>query len=371
MKILIAPDKFKGSLSAVEVCQALKNGMLTSPDFGGEILARPLADGGDGSLDILQYYLDTETITLTVNDPLMRPIEASYLKKDKTAYIELAAASGIVLLKENEKNCLHTSTYGTGELMLDALKKGVQEIYLFIGGSATNDAAMGIAAALGYRFYDHSGQLLEPTGENLLLIDRIDDGQLVFDSEEVIFRVICDVKNPFYGKDGAAFTYAPQKGASESDVILLDRGLTNFANQLVRYEYPDIADRPGAGAAGGVGGGAMALLHAQLISGIDFFISLTQLEALVQDCDLIITGEGKLDVQTEQGKVINGVSSLARQHQKPIIAVCGSADVEVAKRMAIDKTYTVMDHATNLDDAIANASQILEKIGAQIIDDYR
>lgn len=365
MKILIAPDKFKGSLSAAAVCQALSEGLKkANPNL--EISTRPMADGGDGSLEVLNHYFNLKPIEVTVNDPLFRPIKATYNVSDTTAYIEMSTASGLVLLKKEERKCKYTSTYGTGELIADALQKGLKEIYLFIGGSATNDGGIGIAAALGYRFYDILGNLLSPIGKNLLLIDRIDNSQLIFDTQKVKIKVICDVNNPLFGANGAAYVYAPQKGATPIEVAQLDQGLVNLAAKLIAYNFPNIIDLPGAGAAGGVGGGAIAFLEAQLISGIQTFLEITELESLIKDCDLVITGEGKLDAQTVRGKVISGVCSLAKKYSKPIIAVCGAAEKEVAEKLGLQEVYTIMERSNSMEEAMEKTAEKLIEIGGII-----
>jgi len=366
MKILLASDKFKGSISAKGVCEALSRGLKKSnPSL--EIIARPMADGGDGSLAVLAHYLDLKTITIEVEDPLFRPIQAAYKMADRTAYIEMAAASGLALLKEAERNCMDTSSYGTGELILDAIKKGATTIYLFIGGSSTNDGGMGIASALGWCFYSKSGALLVPNGENLVKVSRIDGEFLFYKPAAVNFKVICDVNNPFFGKNGAAYVYAPQKGAATDDVKILDRGLRNLANILKANNFPDIADMPGAGAAGGVGGGAVAFLDAKLVSGIQTFLELTELEIAIKNCDLVITGEGKLDNQTEQGKVISGVCNLAKKYNKPVIAVCGAADLPIPISLGLQKVYTVLEQSDSIEEAIVKAEEKLEKIGRNIL----
>jgi len=366
MKILLAPDKFKGSLSAREVCDALTKGML-QVNSELEIITKPLADGGDGSLSVLSEYLDCEPVNLNVNDPLMRPIQVEYLRAKNTAYIELAEASGLVLLSADERNCLHTTTYGTGQIIADAIKQGVNEIYLFIGGSSTNDGGTGIATALGYQFFDAENNLLVPVGESLSLIHKIDDSQVQLDLNSISFKVICDVDNPFYGKNGAAHIYAAQKGASQNEIILLDEGLRNLATQLKTHNYRDISKVSGAGAAGGTGGGMMAFLNASLVSGIDTFFEITELEKAVQNCALIITGEGKIDRQTLQGKVVSGVADLAKKHNIPVLAVCGIMEDEVSKILKINRIYAVLDYASSVKDSMQNAGQILEKIGKKII----
>ncbi len=365
MKILIAPDKFKGSLTAQAVCIALAKGLKkANPNL--EIITRPMADGGDGSLEVLAHYVDLKTVSLEVEDPLFRPINTAYQMAGTTAYIEMAAASGLALLKEKERNCMDTSSYGTGELILDAIKKGATTIYLFIGGSATNDAGMGIASALGWVFYSKSGEILVPIGENLTKVHRIDNSFLFYKPAKVAVKVICDVNNPFYGANGAAYVYAPQKGATAEEVKELDKGLRHLATLLKAANYADIADIPGAGAAGGVGGGAMAFLDATLVSGIQTFLELTQLENAIKACDLVITGEGKLDNQTAQGKVISGVCQLAKEHDKPVIAVCGAVDLPTPASLGLQAVYTVLSKSQSVNEAMDKAAEKLEIIACEI-----
>ena len=365
MKILIAPDKFKGSISAFEVCNALTKKKKKS-NSSLDIIACPMADGGDGSLETINHYFNLEPVELIVNDPLFRPIKSTYYCSHKTAYIEMSAASGLVLLKEEERNCMFTSSFGTGELIADALQKGATIINLFIGGSATNDGGIGIASALGYQFFDASGNLLSPTGQNLLLINRIDESEVLFNPKEVLVKVFCDVDTLLYGKNGAAYIYGAQKGASSIEIDHLNQGLVNLSSKLLAHNFPNIADIPGTGAAGGVGGGAIAFLGAQLISGIQNFIEITQLEKLIKECDLVITGEGKLDSQTEQGKVISGVCQLAKKYSKPIIAVCGAADLPISKSLALQQVYTVLSKSKSVVEAMAKAAEKLALIGHEI-----
>ncbi len=365
MKILIAPDKFKGSLSALEVCNALTKG-LKKNNSNLNILACPMADGGDGSLETINHYFTLKPVELIVNDPLFRPIKSTYYLSQNTAYIEMSSASGLVLLKEEERNCMFTSSFGTGELIADAIQKGATTINLFVGGSATNDGGIGLASALGYRFYDTSGNLVSPTGQNLLLIDRIDKNDVHFNPQEVTVKVVCDVNNPLYGKNGAAHIYAAQKGASIIEIDQLNRGLVNLASKLIAHDFPSVADIPGAGAAGGVGGGTIAFLGAQLISGIQNFIEITQLETLIKDCDLVLTGEGKLDSQTEKGKVISGVCNLAKQYNKPIIAVCGDAEKGISNKLGLKKVYAILERTNSFEDAMENGDEYLADIGMDI-----
>lgn len=365
MKILIAPDKFKGSLSAEEVSIALSKGLKkANPNI--EIISRPMADGGDGSLEVLAHYVDLKTITIEVDDPLFRPINASYSIAGTTAYIEMAAASGLALLKEKERNCMDTSSFGTGELILDAIRKGATTIYLFIGGSATNDGGMGIACALGWCFYSKNGELLVPIGENLAEVNQIDGTFLFYKPANIKFKVICDVNNTFYGENGAAYVYAPQKGANPDEVKILDEGLQNLATLLKAGNYADIADVAGAGAAGGVGGGAVAFLNAELVAGIQTFLDITELETQIKACDLVITGEGKLDAQTEQGKVISGVCQLAKKYDKPVIAVCGDAEKKAVEKLGVQEVFTILERSDSLAEAMTESREKLIEIGASI-----
>lgn len=370
MKILLTPDKFKGSLTAQAVCQALFKG-IKKINPTANIIAKPMADGGDGSLAVLEYYFALKTITKTVQDPLGRPISASYKMQKTTAYIEMAAASGLVLLQPSERNCMNTTSFGTGELITDALTKGAKEIYLFIGGSSTNDGGIGMANALGYQFFDNHGNVLKPVGKNLSQIEKINDSQLIFKLKEVSIKVICDVNNPFSGINGAAHVYAAQKGANRSEILELDAGLVHLATCLKNHGYPDISNIPGAGAAGGVGGGSIAFLNAQLQSGIQTFLEITQVEKTLKNCDLVITGEGKLDAQTEQGKVISGICELAEKHKKRVIVVCGDADFPISKNLGIERVYTVRSRSKNLEDAMKNAAVKLWEIGTDMMIDFK
>ena len=366
MNIVIAPDKFKGSLSAIEVCNALTKGLKTNnPNL--QVISCPMADGGDGSLDTMNHYFNLKPVELIVNDPLFSPIKSTYYISKKTAYIEMSSASGLVLLKKEDRNCMNTSSFGTGELILDAVQNGATTINLFIGGSATNDGGIGMASALGYKFYDSSENLLSPLGKNLLLINRIDNTEVHFDPQMINIKVICDVNNPLHGKNGAAYIYAAQKGASLIEIEQLNKGLVNLASKLIVNGFPDIADIPGSGAAGGAGGGAVAFFGAKLISGIQNFIEITKLEALIKDCDLVITGEGKIDSQTERGKVVSGVCNIAKHYVKPVIAVCGGLEKGVSNKLGLKKVYSLLDRTNSIEKAMENGKEYLVEIGKDIL----
>ncbi len=323
MKILIAPDKFKGSLSAPEVCDAVADA-LRELDPTHEITKVPLADGGEGTFKILLESSRGRIKKKSVPDPLMRPLLAEYgfSNDGTTAYIEMAKASGLQLLKENERNPLHTSTIGTGELIVDALNEGADNIILGIGGSATNDAGIGMAHALGFRFLNKQNQILSPVGGSLAEIDSMDDTNIHTHLRKANFIVLCDVTNPLHGPQGAAFIYATQKGASAKSVITLDKGLKHFADMANIFYGIDL-NFPGAGAAGGLGAGAKFFLNATFQRGIDYISTLTGLENKIKNCDEVITGEGKVDEQTFSGKVVAHVVKLANQYKKPVTILCG------------------------------------------------
>jgi len=362
LKIAIAPDKFKGSLSGLEFCEAVDKGLRKhAPNL--EIVNLPLADGGDGTVEVLKYYLNGELITLPVCDPLMREVRASYLysEEKKTAFIEMAEASGIRLLSDGEANPLRTSTYGTGELINDALDRGVEHIILGIGGSATNDAGMGMARALGYRFLDNEVRELKGVGKDLLDLDSIDIRQVNRKIKKVKFDIACDVDNPLYGPDGAAYVYAPQKGANLEMVEDLDFGLFTF-NEVVNLEFGiDFKNVKGAGAAGGLGAGCMLFLNAKLNSGIELIKQEANFDVNIKDADWIITGEGKLDSQTLSGKVIRGViDSITNQK---LALFCGQVDLneDELKQLKIDHLSQISSYAKDVNDSIQNAGKYLEK----------
>ncbi|MEH6407073.1 MAG: glycerate kinase [Leeuwenhoekiella sp.] len=367
MKILIAPDKFKGSLNAKDLCNAIAEGILVNyPD--AEIIKFPLADGGEGSVDIIKQHLNLNTISLEVCGPLFRKITASYKINDTTAYIEMAAASGFDLLTEEERNPMFTTTYGTGEMIQDAINRGVNKVYLFIGGSATCDAGMGMAQALGYKFLDKSGKNLPGIGKNLVKIDKILPPKS--DAHATIeYITLCDVKNPLAGKNGAAYVFGPQKGASANEVKLLDDGLKNFAVKAKEYLNKEILKTSGSGAAGGLGGGSIAFLNARLKSGIDSIFEIVQFEKELKDVNFIITGEGKLDKQTLEGKVVSGVSAFAKKNNIPLYVICGTVDLDTheLEKLGVKKIASVMQVAKNKQDAFENTYQLVKNIGQNLI----
>ncbi|MEM1259290.1 MAG: glycerate kinase, partial [Bacteroidota bacterium] len=361
MKFVLAPDKFKGSLTGAEFCDAVEEGILmVFPS--AEILKKPLADGGDGTLEVVKDYLGAAVIEVEVHDPLFRKIKAPYLfsSERKTAFIEMSEASGHRLLKPNELNCMETSTLGTGELVLDALQRGAEEILLGIGGSATNDGGMGVAQALGYSFFDQKGQVLSAMGGNLAKVSTIQPPKesLV---KGVTFKIACDVNNPFYGPNGAAYVYAGQKGASKAQMEQLDRGLKNFASVLQKTVGINLQEIQGSGAAGGLGGGAVAFLNGTLISGIDLIKELADFENALVNTDWIITGEGKLDHQTLAGKTIAGVLESAKNHNVPVAAFCGVVELSLKQQMELGITYanSILKNFQSLEEAMEHSYENL------------
>jgi glycerate 2-kinase len=317
MNVLIATDSFKESLSARAVGLAIGSGIhSTFPD--ANIQNIPLADGGEGSLDALSSLgkrIECETV-----DALGRKILAHYLVGNETAYIEMALASGMELLKEEEKNPDWTSTYGTGLLIADAIEKGFKKIVLFVGGSATNDGGMGMAEALGYAFLDKNKEKLIPKGENLIEISSILLPKKTF--ENIQFTVATDVLNPFFGPIGAAHVYAAQKGANAGQIKSLDIGLRNLAEKMETFLDVNIVNIPGSGAAGGLGGGAIAFLGAEIKKGTEVIFEAVEIQKAIEKADIIITGEGKIDAQTQHGKLVEKIFELA-ENKKVIVLVGG------------------------------------------------
>ena len=327
MTVLIAPDKFKGSLTAPQVCAAITEGLLAL-NASLRIVSIPMADGGEGTSDVLTQFSSGSKVKVRVLDPLFREIDSEYgISQDgKTAFIEMASASGLGLLTTEERNPLCTTSYGTGELIKDAIEHGAEHIILGIGGSATNDAGMGMAAALGYTFLSEKKAVLVPTGQNLIHLHNIRTHGVHPALAKTEFTVLCDVDNPLSGANGAAYIFGPQKGATQTAVKTLDEGLRHF-QKVAEAAFHVSLNFGGAGAAGGLGAGARVFLNAEMEKGFDFISRFTKLDNLIRQSDLVITGEGKIDIQTFSGKVVSGVASLAARHQKPCIAFAGQCEL--------------------------------------------
>jgi glycerate kinase len=361
VKILIAPDKFKGSLSAQHVCDAARTAFLKlMPD--AQIDCTPLSDGGEGTFEILTERFRGRKKIIRVLDPLFRTIEAQYgISEDgTTAIIEMAEASGLQLLSEPERNPLLTTTFGTGQLIADAMDTGVNHIILGIGGSATNDAGIGMAAALGYRFLNYSGDELSPSGNSLTKIASIDASNIHTKIQTTRFTVLCDVENPLYGPFGAAHVYAPQKGASAEVVEILDEGLIHFS-KLVETVFNESIHFPGAGAAGGLGAGAKLFLKAQLKKGIEYVSEITQLETKIRESDLIVTGEGKVDDQSFYGKVVGYIISMAHMYNKPVLILCGQIAASNPIHKTAHQVIALASHQNEIEEAMTDTARVIEQ----------
>lgn len=361
MKILIAPDSFKESLEALEVCRAIQSGFSqVFPDADFRLL--PMADGGEGTSAVLSYVLGGRWKNVVVNDPLMRPITAKYLLlENETAVIEIAQACGLHLLTNEERNPLITSSYGVGELIADALSEGVKRIIIGLGGSATNDAGLGMLTALGMIFYDDEGKPLAQGGSELANLKQIEGAKLHPKLQDTVFEVACDVTNPLCGSSGASAIFGPQKGASPEQVALLDKALSQFAMVSGQHGYQDYQNIAGAGAAGGLGFALMTFCGANLKSGFDTVAEAVSLGEHIASADLVITGEGKLDAQTLMGKVAGGISQLAKASHKPVIAICGSVDgLNPVQTTQFDVVMPSIQKLDTLDKVLSNAYENIE-----------
>ena len=369
MKIVIASDSFKGSLSSTDVAQAATRGIKAIyPDC--EVVPVNVADGGEGMMDAIIEAMGGEIVNITVSDPLCRPINARYGIVGKKAIIEMATASGLPLLSPEERNPWMTSTYGTGEMIMDAIQRGCRQLLVGIGGSATNDAGTGMLHALGFRFYDFNGkEITDCRGGRLQDIAEIDDGCVPQSVRDVEFIVACDVDAPFCGSDGAAIIFAPQKGADAEMVTKLDAGMVSFA-KLVEEKYGvQIEHIAGAGAAGGMGGAFKAFLNATLKCGIEMVLDAISFDQLIKGADLIITGEGKIDFQTCKGKTAAGVLARAKQQGIPVVAIAGYVEMcESVEQMGFAGIYPILEEKVALeiamhpDFAAANVEKTTQRI---------
>ncbi len=392
MKIVVATDKFKGSLSSMEAGEAIKLGLMKGfesykeKDLSApvEIVNVPIADGGDGSAEVVSHFYNSKEIKVKVHDPLGRRIESGYSlyevqrhgERIFCAFIEMAKVSGLALLSASERDPLKTSTYGLGELISDALQRGVKEISVSIGGSATNDGGIGMLQALGFSFYNASGEQIKRekiiSGEDLPEIAVIRGESVNFSSVQV--KVICDVTNPLYGSNGATMVYGPQKGAGREALCSLESGMKSYAavarewvdkRRGVRDGRPDSAQMSGAGAAGGVGFALRLFLGAELIGGKEFFSKLTGVEEKIAGSDLVISGEGRLDNQSFCGKVVDGIVTLAGKHKKPVALFCGLSEISSLADENFSAgipIYTLKSMEPDLNKSMSNAYGLLKKL---------
>ena len=368
MKILVAPDKFKGSLTSFEACSAIGDG-IKNVSGNAEVVELPMADGGDGFASVLQHYLKTETINCDTVDPLGRDIKASYQwdVNNRTAIIEMAVASGLVLLKELEKNPLETSALGTGIIIKHAIGKGAKKIILGLGGSATNDGGTGILYALGFQLQNDRGASLEPSGENLLYISKIIPPSVI---PKIKIEIACDVQNVMYGPQGAAHVYAPQKGANKEQVEILDKGLKNLAEVLKEQTGKEVWDIPGTGAAGGIAAGLLPFFDVSMKKGIEVITEAAGIEKKIPGADLVITGEGKIDDQSNEGKVVGYVAALAKKYNIPCIGLCGITELDETgiEKLGLKKIIALQDGNINSEEAINNAAALLKEKATKVLD---
>ncbi|MDB1123158.1 glycerate kinase [Vibrio algarum] len=369
MKIVIAPDSFKESLTAKEVCHAIENG-LRRVWQEAEILHVPVADGGEGTVQSLVDATQGKIIELTATGPLKKQVDAFYgiLGDGKTAAIEMAAASGLHHVDHALRDPKLTSSYGTGEVILHALDNGATKLIIGLGGSATNDGGTGMLDALGVKFFDKEGQRIEPNGAGLSEIATIDNSGL--DSRFVNCEVLvaCDVDNPLCGEHGATATFGPQKGATEQDIEFLDAGMRNFGEKVQQQFGKDIINVAGAGAAGGMGGALLGFTSAELKPGIDIVIETVELGSQVLGADLVITGEGRIDWQTVHGKTPMGVAQEAKKTNIPVIAMAGCVgkDYQAVYDYGIDAVFVAIPRAFDLATAFAEAEANLANLAENV-----
>lgn len=365
MKIVVAIDSFKGSLSSLGLGNAIEKG-IKQVYPNSSVKKIPIADGGEGTIEALVEGTAGEIINLEVNGPLMKPVIASYgiMGDRRTAVIEMATASGLPLVNVEERNPTKTTTFGTGELIRDAINRGCREFIVGIGGSATNDGGLGMLQGLGYIFLDESGNPLHGCGESLGKVSSIDSSKAMKELKECNFLIACDVENPFYGLKGAAHVYGRQKGATKEMVLSLDSGLKYFAETVKKLLNKDI-NVSGAGAAGGLGGGFVGFLNSTLKPGIDIVLEEVKLISHIKDADFVITGEGRIDFQSIMGKAPVGVSKLCKSNNIPVIALAGSvADDAVATHdYGIGSIFSIMNSPMTLKEAMdsKNTEKLVEK----------
>lgn len=355
MKIVIAIDSFKGSLSSAQAGNAVKEAILRI-NADTEVLVKPLADGGEGTVEALASGPDAETVRLQVCGPLRAPVTAQYciLKDTNTAVIEMAAAAGLPLLSAEERNPLETTTYGVGELIRDAIGRGCRQFIVGIGGSATNDGGTGMLRALGYEFLDQAGDPIPLGAKGLKMLHKISTEHVLPALDECRFHIACDVNNPLCGNNGCSAVYGPQKGATPEMIRDMDRWLADYA--LLARHVSQNADPscPGAGAAGGLGFAFLAFTNATLRSGIQIVLEETGLEEAIRDAQIVVTGEGRLDAQTVMGKAPSGVARLAKKYGKKVIAFsgCVTDDAELCNEHGIDAFFPILRTVTTLEEAL-------------------
>ena len=373
MKVIIAPDSFKGSLTALEAARAIKKG-IHNVDSNIETTLLPVADGGEGTMDTLVQTTDGKIHTYSVKDPLGRTVEASFgvLGDGKTCVIEIAQASGLLLLDDTEKNPLITSTYGTGQLILHALDAGFRRFIIGLGGSATNDAGVGMLRALGMEFVDKNGTPIKAGGGTLIDLATIDVSKFDQRIAESTFIIASDVENPLTGKNGASLVFGPQKGATEEMVAKLDQSLTHLANIIENNFGISLHNEKGAGAAGGLGAALLAFFPAEMKSGIDVVLRANNFYEHMKQANIVITGEGKSDVQTLLGKAPYGIATIAKKFNKPVILISGVLEDETiltASNM-FTEMHAIVDGTVSKEESMLKTDVFLRRKTEEIITNY-
>jgi len=355
MKVVIAIDSFKGSLSSMDAGNAIKAGILKAVD--AQVIVKPLADGGEGTTDALIEGLGGEKISLTVKGPLETPAQAyyGYLKETNTAIMEMAMASGITLVPRGSLNPLAATTYGVGEMIKDAAQRGIRNFIIGIGGSATNDGGTGMLTALGYEFLDAQGQPVGLGAQCLEKIVSISDKNRLSILDECHFQIACDVENPLCGPKGSTYIYGPQKGVTESQLPILDKGMENYGKAAEAFTGKSTMTIAGTGAAGGLGFAFLTFLNATLKSGIDLILDAVDLETAMDSADYVITGEGRLDQQTAMGKGPMGVARLGKKYGAKTIALAGSVTDGAAacNDAGLDGYFSILSSVCTLEEAMA------------------
>jgi len=370
MQILVVPDSFKESLSAREVAQAISNGIQS---VNSEVVVKqlPFSDGGEGALDLLQNLFDGALVITSTIDAMGRSIKAPYFRfaNRKAAWIELSQASGLAQIEPKQRNPMMASTYGTGLQIRHALDAGAEEIYLGIGGSATNDGGTGILSALGGLFSDAEGEMLLPGGGFLTELDHIDVEAI----PQFQLKVACDVTNPLLGLQGATAVYGPQKGVTPEMQPQLEAGLANFSKHIELLTQKSVAEVPGAGAAGGCAAGLHGLLGAELMSGFELLAELSNLESEIKEADLVITAEGRIDGQSIEGKLPVGVAKLTQKHNKPLIVLTGSMGehLDPLYSLGINSIFSIQKGPCTLEESINNASALLTSTAERVFRLYQ
>ena len=370
MKIIVAPDSFKGSISSMDIIKIIKKSIRKIFPHA-EVIEIPIADGGEGTVDACASILGGEIKSVNVSGPLKgMKVAANYCIKNDKVIIEMAQASGITLIRPEQRNALKASSVGTGELIRHVLYKGYRDITIGIGGSATNDGGTGAMQALGVKFYDGNNHLIKQMdGSKLENIARIDIANLEPRIQESKITVMCDVTNPLTGKHGATYVYGAQKGADKQILRRLESGMKNYESILNAIAGKNISKCSGAGAAGGIGASLMAFCGAELKSGIEIIIDMSTLKSIIIDADFIITGEGKIDHQTIMGKAVCGITSIAKENHVPVIVITGCVENNVKKiyDMGITSIISIAEKPMTLSESIENASELIGKASKRIL----